>query len=59
MTLAAFWAWVIANKAALSAILLILSELLGAVPQVKANGILSFVILQLQQRLKANSEPQE
>lgn len=52
MTLAAFWAWVMANEAALATILLILSELLGAVPKVKANGLVSFVLIQLNAHLE-------
>jgi hypothetical protein len=42
----------VANEAALATILLIVSELLGAVPQVKSNGLVSFVILQVQKVLK-------
>lgn len=52
MSVAALWAWVMANEAALATILLIISELLGAVPQVKSNGLVSFVLLQLQKVLK-------
>lgn len=52
MTFAAFWAWVMANEAALATILLIVSELLGAVPKVKANGLVSFVLLQLKAQLE-------
>ena len=52
MTLAAFWAWVMANEAALATILLIVSELLGAVPKFKANGFVSFVLLQLRGQLE-------
>lgn len=52
MTLAAFWAWVMANEAALATIAFILSELLGAFPKVKSNGILSFVLLQVREQLK-------
>jgi hypothetical protein len=52
MSIAALWAWVMANEAALATILLIFSELLGAVPQVKSNGLVSFVLLQLQKVLK-------
>ena len=47
MSLAAIWAWVMANEAALATILLILSEFLGANPKLKSNGIVSFVLLQL------------
>lgn len=41
-----------ANEAAILTILFIISEILGAVPKVKANGFLSFVIEQVQIRLK-------
>jgi hypothetical protein len=33
-------------------LLLVVSELLGAIPMIKANGITSFVILQIQTHLK-------
>jgi hypothetical protein len=52
MSVALIWAWVLANEAAVATILLIVSELLGAVPQVKSNGLVSFVILQVQNVLK-------
>lgn len=52
MSIAALWAWVMANEAALATIFLIVSELLGAVPQVKSNGLVSFVLIQLQKVLK-------
>lgn len=52
MSVALIWAWVLANEAAVATILLIVSELLGAVPQVKSNGLVSFVILQVQKVLK-------
>ena len=52
MSAAALWAWVMANEAALATILFIVSELLGAVPKVKSNGIVSFLILQVQAQLK-------
>lgn len=52
MTLAAFWAWVMANEAALATILLIVSELLGAVPKVKANGFVSFVLIRVRENLE-------
>jgi len=52
MSVAVIWAWVMANEAALATILLIVSELLGAVPQVKSNGLVSFVIVQVQKVLK-------
>jgi hypothetical protein len=52
MSVALIWAWVLANEAAVATILLIVSELLGAVPQVKSNGLVSFVIVQAQKVLK-------
>jgi hypothetical protein len=52
MSVAVIWAWVLANEAALATILLILSELLGAVPRVKSNGLVSFVILQVRKVLE-------
>jgi hypothetical protein len=52
MSVAALWAWVIANEAAVATILLVVSEFLGAVPKLKANGLVSLVLLQVQQNLK-------
>jgi hypothetical protein len=52
MSVAVIWAWVLANEAALATILLILSELLGAVPAVKSNGLVSFVIIQVRKVLE-------
>jgi hypothetical protein len=52
MSAGLIWAWIVANEAAVATILLILSELLGAIPKIKANGIASFVILQIQAHLK-------
>ena len=52
MSVGLIWAWIMANEAALATIFLIVSELLGAVPQVKSNGLVSFVILQVQKVLK-------
>jgi hypothetical protein len=52
MSLAVLIAFYQANQAAILSILLIISEILGAVPKVKANGFLSFVIEQFQSRLK-------
>ena len=52
MSLAVIWAWVLANEAALATILLVLSELLGAVPAVKSNGLVSFVIIQVRKVLE-------
>lgn len=52
MSVGLLWAWIVANQASLATILFILSELAGSIPQVKANGFLSFAILQLQKVLK-------
>lgn len=52
MSAGIIWAWIISNEAALATILLIVSELLGAWPKVKSNGIISFLLLQLQEQLK-------
>ena len=51
MSVAVIWAWVLANEAAVATILLIVSELLGAVPAVKSNGLASFVIIQVRKVL--------
>lgn len=53
MELAAIWAWVMANEAAVATILLIVSELLGAIPALKSNGIVSFVLLKGKELLQA------
>jgi hypothetical protein len=52
MSLAATLAFYKANEAAILTILLIISEFLGAVPQIKANGIVSFVLEQVRNRAK-------
>jgi hypothetical protein len=52
MTLAAIWAWVAANEGLIATILLLISEAAGANPKVKANGIVSFLLIQAQQHLK-------
>ena len=46
-------AWAIANQALIATVLFAVSELLGANPKVKANGILSLILLQVQGQLKA------
>ncbi len=46
-------AWVIANQALVATVLFAVSEALGANPKVKANGILSLIIIQAQNALKA------
>ena len=52
MTTGLIWAWIVANEAAVATILLVVSELLGSIPQLKANGVVSFVLLQVQTHLK-------
>jgi len=52
MSFAVIWAWIMANEAALATILLIISELMGANTKFKSNGILSFILLQVQEQLK-------
>jgi hypothetical protein len=52
MTLAAIWAWIAANEAALATVLLIVSELMGASTRFKSNGIVSFVLIQLKELAK-------
>ncbi len=52
MSVAVIWAWIMANEAALATILLIVSELMGANTKFESNGILSFILLQVQEQLK-------
>ncbi len=52
MSLAVILAWAKANEAAIATILLIISEFLGANSKLKSNGIVSFVLLQVQSHLK-------
>lgn len=49
MSVAALWAWLLANEAAVATILLVISELLGSVPVFKSNGVISFIILQVRE----------
>jgi len=46
-------AWCIANQALIATVLFAVSEALGANPKVKANGLLSLILLQVQGQLKA------
>lgn len=46
-------AWCIANQALIATVLFAVSEALGANPKVKANGLLSLIVLQVQGQLKA------
>jgi hypothetical protein len=52
MSAGLIWAWIVANEATVATLLLVLSELLGSIPQIKSNGIVSFVIIQIQTHLK-------
>jgi hypothetical protein len=52
MTLAAIGAWLAANEGLVATILFFISEALGANPKFKSNGILSFILLQVQTHLK-------
>lgn len=52
MSLAAFLAWAKANEALLATIAFAISETLGAIPRFKANGIVSLVVIQVQNFLK-------
>jgi len=53
MSIAAIIAWATANQALIATILFAVSEALGANPKVKANGILSLILIQAQNALKA------
>lgn len=48
MEFGAILAWVLAHEAVLATVLLIVSELLGAIPTFKSNGIVSFILVQLE-----------
>jgi hypothetical protein len=53
MTIAAIIAWANANQALIATVLFAVSEALGANPKIKANGILSLILIQAQNALKA------
>ena len=46
-------AWAFANQTLILTVLLAVSEALGANPKVKANGLLSLILIQAQNVLKA------
>jgi hypothetical protein len=46
-------AWALANQALIATVLFAVSEALGANPKVKANGVLSLILIQAQNALKA------
>ena len=50
--MSALIAWAFANQTLILTVLLAVSEVLGANPKVKANGILSYLLLQVQGQLK-------
>jgi hypothetical protein len=52
MSLAVLWAWLSANQVLLATVLFAVSEVLGANPKVKSNGILSLILLKGQELLK-------
>ena len=45
--------WALDNQALIATVLFAVSEALGANPKVKANGLLSLILLQVQDQLKA------
>jgi hypothetical protein len=51
--MSALIAWALANQALVATVLFAVSEALGAIPKIKANGILSLILLQVQGQLKA------
>ena len=50
--MSALVAWCLANQTLIATVLFAVSEALGANPKVKSNGILSLVLLQVQNKLK-------
>jgi hypothetical protein len=50
--MSALIAWALANQALIATVLFAVSEALGANPKVKANGILSLILIQAQAALK-------
>ena len=51
--MSALIAWALANQTLIATVLFAVSEALGANPKVKANGLLSLILLQVQGELKA------
>jgi hypothetical protein len=51
--MSALIAWALANQALIATVLFAVSEALGAIPKVKANGLFSLILLQVQGQLKA------
>lgn len=52
MEFGAILAWALAHEALLATVLLIISELLGAIPSFKSNGIVSFILVKLEEFAK-------
>ena len=50
--MSALIAWALANQTLIATVLFAVSEALGANPKVKANGILSLILIQAQAALK-------
>ena len=50
--MSALIAWSVANQALIATVLFAISEALGANPRVKSNGILSLIVIQVQEHLK-------
>jgi hypothetical protein len=46
-------AWALANQALIATVLFAVSEALGANSKIKANGLLSLILLQVQGQLKS------
>ena len=51
--MSALIAWAFANQTLILTVLLAVSEALGANPKIKANGLLSLILLQVQGQLKS------
>jgi len=51
--MSALIAWAFANQALIATVLFAVSEALGANSKIKANGLLSLILLQVQGQLKA------
>jgi hypothetical protein len=56
MSLAVLLGFLQANQGIIVTVLLAISEYLGANPKIKSNGILSLILIQVHQALKAKKE---
>ena len=52
MSLAVIGAWLAANEGLVATVLFLISEAVGANPKVKSNGILSFLLIHVNEFLK-------